>query len=79
MDVTATDLKNRLGTYLDAAETAPVVVKKSGRSKAVIISHRMYERFLEMEDAYWAQRAREAEAEGYLGQAETGKLLSSHA
>jgi hypothetical protein len=38
----------------------------------------MYQRFLEMEDAYWAQQAREAEAEGYLGETETDKLLSRY-
>lgn len=76
MDVTATELKNRLGTYLDTAERIPVIVKKSGRAKSVIISHRMYERFLEMEDTYWAQKAREAEEQGYLGEIETKRLLS---
>ncbi len=76
MDVTATELKNRLGRYLDTAERVPVIVKKSGRAKSVIISHRMYERFLEIEDAYWAQKAREAEDGGYLGETETKRLLS---
>ena len=38
MQVTATELKNRLGRYLDAAETDPVFVKKSGRKKSVLIS-----------------------------------------
>jgi len=76
MDVTATELKNRLGRYLDTAERVPVIVKKSGRAKSVIISHGMYERFLEMEDTYWAQKAREAEGQGYLGEIETKRLLS---
>ena len=75
MDVTATELKNRLGRYLDSAESGPVVIKKSGRNKSVLISYRMYERFLEFEDAYWAQKARQSEAEGYLGEAEARKLL----
>ena len=77
MDITATELKNRLGRYLDTAERMPVIIKKSGRAKSVIISHRMYERFLKFEDAYWAQKVREAEEEGYLGEAETKRLLSS--
>ena len=76
MDITATELKNRLGRYLDTAEMVPVIIKKSGRAKSVIISHRMYERFLQIEDAYWAQKAREAEEGGYLGEAETKRLLS---
>jgi prevent-host-death family protein len=75
MDVTATELKNRLGRYLDMAETVPVIVQKSGRAKSVIISKEMYERLLQIEDAYWAQKAREAEEEGYLGESETERLL----
>ena len=76
MDIAATELKNRLGRYLDTAERMPVIIKKSGRAKSVIISHRMYEQFLQIEDAYWAQKAREAEEGGYLGEDETKRLLS---
>lgn len=75
MDVTATEFKNRLGQYLDAAEKSPVIIKKSGRIKSVLISREMYEKFLALEDAYWAHLARKAEAEGYLGEDETEKLL----
>jgi len=67
MQITATELKNRLGQYLDVAETAPVFVKKSGRKKSVLISNAMYEKFLSYEDAYWASKAKAAEVEGYLG------------
>jgi len=67
MQVTATEFKNRLGRYLDLAETDPVVVEKSGRVKSVLISNSMYEKFLAYEDAYWANKASQAEEEGYLG------------
>jgi antitoxin Phd len=75
MDVTATEFKNRLGRYLDAAEKDPVIIKKSGRVKSVLISHEMYQKYLAMEDVYWAQRAKQAESEGYLGDDETLKIL----
>jgi len=75
MDVTATEFKNRLGQYLDAAEKKPVIIKKSGRIKSVLISHEMYEKFLALEDAYWAHLAKQAEVEGYLGEDETEKFL----
>ncbi len=61
MQVTATELKNRLGQYLDAAETDPVSVEKSGRIKSVLISNTMYEKFLKYEDAYCGQLARKGE------------------
>ena len=50
MDVTATEFKNRLGRYLDASESRPVIIKKSGRIKSVLISHQLYEKFLALED-----------------------------
>jgi antitoxin Phd len=67
MQVTATEFKNRLGQYLDMAETDPVVVEKAGRIKSVLISNAMYKKFLAYEDAYWANKAKQAEDEGYLG------------
>ena len=78
MNVTATELKNRLGQYLDAAETDPVIVEKSGRIKSVLISNAMYEKFLAYEDAYWAAKARRAEEEGYLGAKTSEDLLKGN-
>lgn len=75
MHITATELKNRLGRYLDVAETNPVFVKKSGRDKSVLISNAMYEQFLAYEDAYWASKAQIAEDEGYLGDKVSEELL----
>ena len=75
MKVTATEFKNRLGQYLDMAETDPVVVEKSGRIKSVLISNAMYEKFLAYEDAYWANKAKQAEDEGYLGTEDSADLL----
>jgi hypothetical protein len=37
MDVTATEFENRLGQYLNAAKTKPVIIKKSGCIKSVLI------------------------------------------
>jgi prevent-host-death family protein len=76
MQVTATELKNRLGRYLDVAETNPVFVKKSGHNKSVLISNAMYEKFLAYEDAYWASKAKISENEGYLGEKASEELLS---
>ena len=78
MQVTATELKNRLGQYLDAAETDPVIVEKSGRIKSVLISNAMYEKFLAYEDAFWATKAQIAEEEGYLGVDATADLLKEN-
>lgn len=34
----ATDAKNRFGEMLDAAQTAPVMIRKNGREVAVVLS-----------------------------------------
>mgnify|MGYP000477650602 CR=1 len=78
MQVTATELKNRLGQYLDAAETDPVIVEKSGRVKSVLISSAMYEKFLTYEDAFWADKAKQAEKDGYLGTEASADLLKGN-
>jgi len=46
MKISATELKNRLGRYLDAAEQEPVSIQKSGREKAVLMSYSHYQALL---------------------------------
>lgn len=75
MKATATEVKNRFGKYLDAAQTEPVIVEKSGRDAAVLLSYQEYERLQALEDAYWAEQAKEAEADGFLGTEATNRLL----
>lgn len=61
MNVQATELKTRLGKYLDAAIKEPVFVEKNGRNTAVIISLEQYNHLLELEDFYWGIKALESE------------------
>jgi antitoxin Phd len=74
--VSATEIKNRLGTYLDHAIVAPVVVEKSGRPFVVMLSYKEYERLTALEDAYWGERAKAAEKSGYLSEEESMRLLN---
>lgn len=64
--MTATDAKTRFGQMLDDAMLAPVAIEKSGRSVAVLVSSKEYQRLQEAEDAMWGFRARMAEANGFL-------------
>ena len=48
MEVTATELKTRLGRYLDIAETEAVIVEKSGRLKSALISYANYQEYKEL-------------------------------
>jgi antitoxin Phd len=72
---TATELKNRLGAYLDTALTEPVFVQKSGRSVAVLVSQQRYAYLQALEDELWALRAQLAEQSGYLGVDKTQQVL----
>ncbi|CAN2039596.1 Antitoxin [Candidatus Magnetomoraceae bacterium gMMP-15] len=76
MNVTATEFKNRLGQYLDAAEIAPIIIEKSGQVKSVLVSHAMYKHLITKEDNYWAKRAIEAEKSGYLGSKKSKEALN---
>ena len=75
--VKATELKNKLGHYLQAALVEPVVVEKSKQQVAVLMSMKEYERLTKLEDAYWGERAKAAEAEGYLSEAETKEFIQA--
>lgn len=65
--VTASDAKNQLGQVLEKALVEPVVITKSGRKIAVILSAKEYERLQTLEDRWWAHQADQADAEGYIG------------
>ncbi|BBL72121.1 type II toxin-antitoxin system Phd/YefM family antitoxin [Methylogaea oryzae] len=73
--VPATEVKQRLGQYLDSAKTEPVFIEKSGRPSAVLLSIAEYERLCALEDRYWGEMAKKAEASGYAGAEETLRQL----
>jgi len=75
--VKATEMKNKLGRYLQMALTEPVVVEKTNQQVAVLMSMKEYERLTRLEDAYWGEKAKVAEAEGYLSEAETKEFIES--
>jgi len=75
MHITATELKNRLGRYLEAAQVEPVIVEKSGRTSSVVLSKRRYDQLCRLEDMLWDVKARNAEQEGFLSDEELRALL----
>jgi prevent-host-death family protein len=64
--VKATYAKQNFGACIADAVKHPVVIEKSGRPAAVIISYEEYQRLNELEEAMWLRRAQAAAAEGYL-------------
>ena len=75
--VKATEMKNKLGHYLQLALVEPVVVEKTNRQVAVLVSIKEYERLTKIEDAYWGERATAAETEGYLGETATKGFIEA--
>ncbi|MCY4283879.1 MAG: type II toxin-antitoxin system prevent-host-death family antitoxin [Thiotrichales bacterium] len=75
MHITATELKNRLGRYLEAAQVEPVIVEKSGRTSSVVLSKRRYDQLCRLEDMLWDMKARNAEQEGFLSDEELRALV----
>ena len=75
MNATATEVKNRFGEFMEKAQREPVVVEKTGRSYAVLISFEEFERLRALEDAHWAALAKQAEAGGYASPDEVADLL----
>jgi len=76
MQATATEVKNKFGKFSDIARNEPVIVEKTGRKNIVLIAYEEYERLIRIEDAYWAEKAIGAEAEGYVGSAESMAFIS---
>ena len=75
MKATATEVKLKLGTYLQKAMAEPVMIEKTHRTIAVLMSVEEYDRLRRLEDAYWGEKAKLAEAEGFLSEAETKKFI----
>ena len=76
--VSSTEIKNRLGQYLEASVAQPVVVEKAGRPVSVVLSYAEYQRLVAIEDSYWLARAKQAEESGYLGAEESMAFLKGN-
>lgn len=75
ISVNATELKNRMGRYLQQSVTEPVIIEKTHRPFAVILSYAEYERLRSLEDTYWIEKAKQAEKEGFVGVEESMKFI----
>jgi antitoxin Phd len=64
--VTATEIKNRLGQFLARVAVEPVTIEKNGRPVAVLLAYEEYEALQRSDDHFWGEAVRAAEAEGFL-------------
>jgi prevent-host-death family protein len=72
MKATATELNKHPGKYINQAIKEPVIIERSGQPVAVMVS---YERYIQLEDAYWGELATEADKEKSLGPKKTMGFL----
>lgn len=72
MQANATELNKHPEKYLNQAIKAPVIIRRSGRPVVVMVS---YERYVQLEDAYWGELARVADRKKSLGKKATMDFL----
>ena len=72
--VSASEIKVHLGKYLAEVNSEPITIMRMDRPAAVLISTDEYERLEALDDAYWAEKASEAESAGYATARETAAL-----
>jgi prevent-host-death family protein len=67
MHISATELNKRPGAMLEAAIREPVIIEKSGNPSVVMVS---YQRYQELEDAFWGTLAETLEKKADWASAE---------
>ncbi len=75
--VNTSEIEEQLGHYLEVAAAEPVVIERVHRPFAVLLSYDEYERLKRFENEYWAEKAFQAEAEGYIGESESMKVIQA--
>jgi PHD/YefM family antitoxin component YafN of YafNO toxin-antitoxin module len=73
--VAAQDLQRDFHRVLDNVGQEPIAIEQDGNQVAVVLSMTAFRRLEALEDEWWGRRAREAEEEGSIGQAESEALL----
>ena len=73
---TATWAKMHFGQLLDSTIKEPVIIERSGRQIAVIMSYDEYNHLTNIEDKYWLLEAKKASREGYIGTDASESLLN---
>ena len=73
--VDSTEAKTKFGQYLDEANIQPVIIRKSKREVAALISIREFERLQSLEDELWKLKADMAAQDGFVGEEPSMNLL----
>lgn len=76
--ITASEMKQHFGKYLDAAQRAPVTIKKNGRPTAVLVSFEDYQKNIAVDNVdldYWSNEFERLQTEHLLP---TGSSAGAH-
>lgn len=60
--ITATKAKTEFGALVDQARKHPVTITRNSRPVAVILSPEEFQRFSEIEDRFWGDKAKKVDA-----------------
>ena len=75
--IPASEMKQRFGACIEAAQAEPILVERSGRPSVVVVSVAEYRRLQRIEDAHWGALAQRASEEGLLSDEEAAAWSSA--
>lgn len=75
--IPASEMKQRFGACIEAAQAEPILVERSGRPSVVVVSVAEYRRLQRIEEAQWGALAQQASEEGLLSDEETTAWLKA--
>jgi prevent-host-death family protein len=55
---TSTEIKTHFGEYIMKSQKEPVVFQKNNKKAGVLISYEQFQKYQELEDSYWFDRAK---------------------
>ena len=74
--MTSTETKRVWGQVMEKAQRGPVIVERDGRPAVAVISYEDFERFQELEDRIWGERAKAIRRSGdYVAPDKGAELL----
>lgn len=75
--IPASEMKQRFGACIEAAQAEPILVERSGRPSVVVVSVAEYQRLQRIEENSWGVLAQQAKEDGLLSDEETAAWLKT--
>lgn len=75
--IPASEMKQRFGACIEAAQVEPILIERSGRPSVVVVSVGEYQRLQRIEEAHWGTLAQQASDEGLLSDEESAAWLNA--